>query len=142
MQSALTAVGIAAASQPGGAVYVKSDNPSNSNQKPTSDQKQSSQHESKPSKQPRAGNSSPMSADGTFHKIEDRPSPVGISAKSEAGKHKLPSGDDLGDEFAIEVESTNDVGKQKKKKKSDISSDYAVAASTKGKKSQHKVVSF
>lgn len=143
MQSTLTAVGFAAASQPGVAVNTKLDKPSNTEQKPKTDQKQSNQHESKPSKQPRAGNSSQSSADGTFQKVEDRSCPVVISAKSEAGKPKLPSGDDLGDEFAVEVEDMDDAGKQKKKKKQTvISSDSAVAALTKGKKSKHKVVSF
>lgn len=83
-----------------------------------------------------------MSADGNFQKVADRPCPVVTSAKSEAGKRKLPSGDDLGDEFAVEVDSMDNVGKPQTKKKTVTSSDSAVAASTKGKKSKHKVVSF
>ncbi len=68
---------------------------------------------------------------------------------AKAKKPHLAGGDDLGDEFAIDIDAAEDEGAKKKKKKKTISSSVAEmdnaagqAKGSKGKKSQHKVVQF
>lgn len=141
MQSALAAASTPAASQPGVAPKAKPD--FSGKKEPKSDQKQRNEHDSKPANQPGLGDISHVSAHGTSNGVTDVQTPLAISAKSTASKNKLPSGDDLGDEFPIEIEDAEDVGK-KKKKKAVVNPSLVSTAATpaKGKKSKHKLVSF
>ena len=141
VQSALAAAGTPAASQPGDALKAKPG--SSKNKKPKSDEKQSNEHDSKPANQPGVGDSSHVSADGTSIGVKDVQTPLANCAKPTASKHKLPSGDDLGDEFPVEIEDAEDVGK-KKKKRAVVNSSLACTAATPAKrnKSKHKLVSF
>ena len=136
MQSALAAAGTPAASQSRDAINAKPDT-----KRLKSDQKHSI-HKSKPTKPPPGppwvGASSHVSADGTSNRVKT----PAISAKSKAGKHKLPSGDDLGDEFPVEIEDAEDVGKKEKKAIINPSLDSTTGTLAKGTKSKHKVVSF
>ena len=85
-----------------------------------------------------------QNAEATF----DKGSPAVTQAVAQPQKPKLPSGDDLGDAFAIEIEAAEDEGVKKKKKKAVVSSatetDDADQSDkpSKSKKSKHKVVEF
>ena len=140
VQSALAAAGTPAASQPGEAVKAKAQSTSKKESK--SDQNQCTEHDTKATNQPRVVDSSQMPGVETAHGAKDVAIPMAIPAKSKAGKRKLPSGDDLGDEFPAEIEDAEDVGKKKKKAITNSSFVSTAPAAAKGKRSKHKVVSF
>ena len=71
-----------------------------------------------------------------------------ISAGLKPSKASRLSGDDLGDEFAVDIEAEEDAGKQQRKHKKAVHADPGFAAlkssgnPAKSKKLKHKVVSF
>ena len=157
MQSALATAGVPAASQPGDATAAKAEKLFKNKKKARSNQTQNSQLDGKAVNKATADDGSQEAAEGTSTEVNEfltsmaaseaveasalRQSP---SLKAKAGKRSLPSGDDLGDEFPIEIEDAEDVGTKRKKKKatSNPGTDFNAASPAKGKKSKHKVVSF
>ena len=147
MQSALATSGIVAASQPKDTASRASDNPKK-HTKQALQHKQDIQLDSKPSVKSGAGHGFQQAADEAVASTVIEASAVGqsTSAKAKAAaKRVLPSGDDLGDEFPVEIEDAEDVGGRKKKKKA-VGSAAAAApgalAPVKAKKSKHKLVKF
>lgn len=160
MQSALATAGVPAANQLGDATAAKAENLFKNKKKARSDQTQNSHLDGKAVNKATADDGSQEAAEGTSTEVNEfftsmaassaseaveasalRQSP---SLKAKAGKRSLPSGDDLGDEFPIEIEDAEDVGTKRKKKKatSNPGTDFNAASPAKVKKSKHKVVSF
>ena len=154
MQSALAASGIVPATQPGDPASSLSDHPTQSKKKQKSQHKEDAQLDSKAASQPEAHHGSQQAAvEVGASKVETavQASAVGLSTagKAKSGKRVLPSGDDLGDEFSVEIEDTEDVGSKKKKTSllnaalpSNAAAGAGGLAPVKGKKNKHKVVSF
>ena len=79
---------------------------------------------------------------------ETKTSPAVIQSRAKSSRVHMASGDDLGDEFAIEIDAAEDEGARKKTKKI-MSGSVTEADTAKGrdpaapsKKSKHKVVQF
>lgn len=155
VQSALAASGTVSATQPGDAAISLSEHPTQHKKKHKSQHKQGIQPDGKSPTIPEVYHGSQQAAEMGASKVEKavEASAVGKSTagKAKAIKRVLPSGDDLGDEFSVEIEDAEDLGSKKKKKKSLLNSDLAsdaaaagagAAAPVKGKTNKHKVVSF
>ena len=152
VQTALTASGIPAASisQTAAPTSSTTGQPQHHSAKAKSHQQQAAAQTSKASKAGKAHHTQAVveaaqSADAS--KLEN-PAAVQESKPGKAVKPAMPSGDDLGDQFAVEIEAEENAGRRKQKKKTtrDTGSHPNDATGpgthTTAKKSKHKVVSF
>lgn len=155
VQGALAASGTVPATQPGDAAVSPSDHPTQHKKKQKTQHKQDIQPDGKSATIPEVHHGSKKAAAETGASKVEKSVEASAVGKSTAGKSKackrvLPSGDDLGDEFSVEIADAEDLGSKKKKKKSLLNSDPAsdaaagagAPAPVKGKKNKHKVVNF
>lgn len=154
VQTALAASGVPAANQTAAGVTDTSEQPHTHGSKPKLQQKQQTQLQSNCLKKAGVGDAQESAAASSaildnVGKPEKAAEPLHPSL-ARAVRPFHPSGDDLGDAFAAELEDAEDAGTRRKKKKALTSTDTdlqpgnlgSLALSKRTNKSKHKVVSF